>query len=250
MSPQIVENYQGGEPGLFGLGAGTDWDSGTGTGAMLRRKTEKPARLILGGAFFLVGTVGPVDWDVSFENVSQSTTASELWTGPLTVSPEARDNTPAPEVAEASRSAVHELRRLSGLTWDELAKVFGVTRRSLHFWASGKPLSAQNEERLHRVLATVRQVDRGSAAENRAALRSAAGEAGLVLALLAASRFDEAVQLLGTMSPRKGPQLTPLSKEAWAARRPPSPADTVDALHDRVHRDLGRSRPTRSAKAK
>ena len=59
-----------------------------------------------------------------------------------------------------TRAAVSEFRRLAGLTWEQLARVFGVARRSLHFWASGPPINAGNEEHLRRLLAVLRQADR------------------------------------------------------------------------------------------
>ncbi len=34
-----------------------------------------------------------------------------------------------------------EVRRLSGLTWKQMAGIFGVTSRSVHFWVSGRPMS-------------------------------------------------------------------------------------------------------------
>ena len=43
--------------------------------------------------------------------------------------------------AQPAGAAIGELRRLSGLTWDQLARIFSVSRRSLHFWASGKPMT-------------------------------------------------------------------------------------------------------------
>ena len=62
---------------------------------------------------------------------------------------------------EATRKAVSELRRISGLTWEQLAGLFGVSRRAVHFWASGKPLNATNHQRLMRVLDVVRGADVG-----------------------------------------------------------------------------------------
>ena len=53
---------------------------------------------------------------------------------------------PSARSPEATQKALGELRRLSGLTWEQLAKLFNVSRRSLHFWASGQPLSRFNEE--------------------------------------------------------------------------------------------------------
>src|SRR6185503_7037508 len=36
--------------------------------------------------------------------------------------------------------AIMEIRRLSGMTWEQLANLFEVSRRTVHFWASGKAL--------------------------------------------------------------------------------------------------------------
>ena len=49
------------------------------------------------------------------------------------------------DVVQAPYKAVMELRRRSGLTWDQLGQIFGVTRRTMHFWASGQPLATENE---------------------------------------------------------------------------------------------------------
>ena len=68
---------------------------------------------------------------------------------------------PVPLVAAPAGAVIGELRRLSGLTWDQLARLLGVSRRSVHFWASGKPMAQSNEEHLRRLLAVVRKVDRG-----------------------------------------------------------------------------------------
>jgi len=83
--------------------------------------------------------------------------------------PQTSAGAPANETSSAN-GALSELRRLSGLSWDQLARIMGVSRRALHFWASGKPMARTNEEHLQRVLAAVRSIDRGSAAANRTAL--------------------------------------------------------------------------------
>ncbi|MCY4193818.1 MAG: hypothetical protein OXF04_05925 [bacterium] len=36
----------------------------------------------------------------------------------------------------------------SGLTWDQFRRLFGVSQRSVHLWASGGRMSTRNEERL------------------------------------------------------------------------------------------------------
>lgn len=49
------------------------------------------------------------------------------------------------------------IRRRTALTWDQLGSIFGVSRRSLHHWANGQAVAAENQlkvQQLHdRVLA-------------------------------------------------------------------------------------------------
>jgi DNA-binding transcriptional regulator YiaG len=142
-------------------------------------------------------------------------------------------------------AAIAELRRLSGLTWDQLARVFHVSRRALHFWASGKPMAPSNEEHLHRLVSVLRKIDRGSASANRAALLDARADGSLPFDLLATGDYERVLALLGPGDARRR---TPpkLSDAAKAARAPRPPEDLIGALQDRAHRDGG---PTRAAKS-
>lgn len=141
-----------------------------------------------------------------------------------------------------TRLAILELKRISGLTWDQLAQLFGVARRTLHFWANGKPLNAMNEERLSRFRATIRMIDRGSAMKNRSTLLGVLGNNTIPYDMLRQGKYKEVADLLGYGPGRKMVSLTPLSTEARAARMPQKPHELVGALHDKVHRDSGRSR--------
>ncbi len=148
---------------------------------------------------------------------------------------------------EATRKAVSELRRISGLTWEQLAGLFGVSRRSVHFWASGKPLNAGNHQRLMRVLDVVRDADRGTARSTRAALLDA--RAGTTpFEMLADQQFREAYLALGRGRTRLVPALTPLSAAAQTARKPLPPDELYDAKSDRVHQEPGRARAARTAR--
>jgi len=149
-----------------------------------------------------------------------------------------------------SGAAIGELRRLSGLTWDQLARLFKVSRRSLHFWASGKAMTPANEEHLQRVLAVVRKVDRGSASANRAVLLVARNDGTIPFDLLAQGQYESVAAMLphGQEFPRVVPPL--LSNEAGAARAPRPPEELVSALQDRVHREAGTSRAAKSVKVR
>ena len=131
--------------------------------------------------------------------------------------------------------AIAELRRLSGLTWAQLARLFGVTRRSLHFWASGKPLTPANEERLNRMLATVRKVNRGSAIANRTLLLAADGDGQIAFDMLAEGRYEDVISLLGAggVAPRSVGNRP--SSSVQAARTPPAPDRFLNARQDRIH---------------
>ena len=147
-------------------------------------------------------------------------------------------------VADPAGAAIAELRRVSGFTWDQLARLFNVTRRALHFWASGKAMAASNEEHLQRLLVVVREIDRGSASANRTALLTSRGGT-IPLDLLAAAQYDRVVALLGRGEGGRAHAPKP-SAEALAARAPRPPEDLVGALQDRVHRETG---PVRAAKS-
>ncbi len=149
---------------------------------------------------------------------------------------------------ESVQTALLELRRLSGLTWDQLARLFGVSRRSLHFWASGAAVSASHEEQVQRVLAVLRQVDRGTAAENRALMLQPSPDGALPFDDLAEGRFDMALAHMGAGAGvgRRLISATALSTEAQSARKPPAPDQLVDTLHDRVHQGVHGARAVRA----
>jgi DNA-binding transcriptional regulator YiaG len=135
--------------------------------------------------------------------------------------------------------SIAELRRLSGLTWDQLARLFQVSRRSLHFWASGKAMAPSNEEHLQRLLSVIRKMDRGSSDANRAAIVATSEDGTIPFDLLVAEQYERASAMLGTSGVPRA--TTPrLSSEALASRSPRPPEEIVDALQDRVHPASGR----------
>jgi transcriptional regulator with XRE-family HTH domain len=146
------------------------------------------------------------------------------------------------DLIEVGRKALNELRKLTGLTWEQLAGLFQVTRRSLHLWASGEPLSRVNEERLYRLLGTIRYIDQGSASMNRSILLSPGIDGKFPLDLLREGRYDEVRELVGHGNAPRRPMLKPLSAEASKSRRPQKPEELIGALHDPYY-EMGRARP-------
>ena len=110
---------------------------------------------------------------------------------PVTQAPAPRQETPSP------RKILHQLYRWSGLTWDQIADLFEVDRRSVHFWTSGRALNAENEEHVFQLWATFRYIDRGFAPANRAVLLNPREDGVRPLDLLTQRRYDEVRALLG-----------------------------------------------------
>lgn len=143
--------------------------------------------------------------------------------------------------------AVSELRRVSGLTWEQLAQVFGVSRRSVHFWASGRPMNSANEQHLLKVLDIVREADRGDARSNRAALFTVSAGTS-PFDLLKSQAFEEAGARLGRQGQGRRVELGELDADARAERRPPPPDRLIEAMNDRIHRDAGRGSAARTVR--
>lgn len=157
---------------------------------------------------------------------------------------------PSADSTEVTRTALHELRKLSGLTWEQLARLFNASSRSLHFWASGEPLSRSNEESLNRLLGTIRYFNRGSASVNRNVLLSPGSDSKLPFDLLIEGRYEEVKQLLGPGNATQRPTHKPLSSEASASRMPQKPEELVGALHDPIHHEVGKSRAVRAVRSR
>ncbi len=143
--------------------------------------------------------------------------------------------------------AISELRRLSTLTWEQLGQLFGVSRRSVHFWASGKQMNVAYEQRLFEILDIVRQADRGEARRNRAVLL-AVTDGKAAIDLLAAGEFAEARARLGLREARARVGPGKLDVNARAERTPPPPDRLVEAMNDRIHRDAGRGGAARTVR--
>jgi len=50
--------------------------------------------------------------------------------------------------AQSTATIVQELREKSGLTWDQIGRLLGVSRRSVHLWAAGARINARHLELL------------------------------------------------------------------------------------------------------
>ncbi len=149
------------------------------------------------------------------------------------------------QTIQSTSVAVLELRRLSGLTWQQLAQLLGVSRRSVHLWASGQSLNASNEDHLMRTLGALKQADCGSARANREMLMQDYG-AGLPLDLLAEHSYEAFSKCVPQGKGRKTQNIKPLSQASRDARKPQRPDQLLGALQDPIHRDIASGRAART----
>lgn len=63
-----------------------------------------------------------------------------------------------------------EIRKRALLSWDQLAQLLSVTRRTVHFWGSGGNLSPDSEAKLQTLLDNVEELDEGRPHDLRARL--------------------------------------------------------------------------------
>lgn len=99
-----------------------------------------------------------------------------------------RSETPAQKM-------VDELRRLSGLTNEEIAPLVGVSRRSLQSWIAGEPISARRENRLRAVLDAIRRLAAPTAMATRERMLTRAPHSVSAYDLLTEERYDAAIDL-------------------------------------------------------
>jgi hypothetical protein len=143
-----------------------------------------------------------------------------------------------------AREAIHELRRLSGLTWEDMADLLSVTRRSLHLWANGGAINTPNEKHVRDLLMALRTLDRGTARENRSLLLAPRAEGGVFADLLRDQRFEDAIALGGH---GRGRAVSVVGDVSPTVPRPAklSVAEMLGTSAARVHTDEGRALPSR-----
>jgi transcriptional regulator with XRE-family HTH domain len=218
-------------------------DTGSSSGRALPRCRMRDFSVIaISGTLFMAGTSSAepnTQWGEPHAYLHEATASG----APLRQKPEAGGTIHGGD----SRQAIAELRRLSGLTWDQLAALFNVSRRSVHFWASGKPMSAAHERRLLRVLDVLRTADRGDARSNRSALLTVQHGTS-ALELLIQGQFDEARVRLGGSLVRSRPVPGRLAPEAQAERAPLPLEELVDAMQDRVRLEPRAARVARTVR--
>lgn len=144
------------------------------------------------------------------------------------------------ELSETQR-LIRDLRKRSGLTWSDLARIFDVDRRTLHFWANGASPAEHNASRLRHVVDIVRQLDQGEPKRTKKLLKSARADGRTVVELLAEEEFGAALASAAPVatrgrSPRERKRPPRLSAEVRRQRRDFAPEELLGATQsDEYH---------------
>jgi len=140
--------------------------------------------------------------------------------------------------------ALAELRSKTELTWGQLARALGVSRRSLHFWAQGERPSASNLEHLMELVEVVRGIDDGDPARTTATLLEPHGSEPSMFALLCdrqAGLFPELTRPARVPRAVSGRTRRPpqLSQEERARREGLAPWERIASLPEGTERESG-----------
>lgn len=134
-------------------------------------------------------------------------------------------------VTSDTASWIRDIRSISGLTWDQLSRVFGVSRRSVHLWAQGGRPAAENAERIGRVRAFMNRFNAGDRQATLNWLLTVTHGDKSPLDLLVEQRESELRTSPGVS--RSRPPV--LSREEHELRQGFSPLELLDARHDEPH---------------
>ena len=162
--------------------------------------------------------------------------------GPSPVLAAARTGTQGATVVAplSTDRALYLLKRLSGLTSEQLATALNVSRRTVHSWANGSALAEANERHLRDVLSVLQYIDRGTGRENRALLLFADLQGSSPLDALSSGRYEEVKSRIGEGQGRIAP--APITREERAAHRTLRPDVLVSSQDDSVRRAITQGR--------
>lgn len=131
------------------------------TTAVRRTTLSSPSQLL--SAAFMTGVLTFAPCSGAASGAPHSTTVNRV--GSVSTSSHSstfvevdqiHEEAPTATVALATGEAVRRIRQQSGFTWDELARLFGVSRRTVHAWANGSRLNQAHAQRLGRIVEVVR----------------------------------------------------------------------------------------------
>lgn len=132
-----------------------------------------PTKAMVIGLFFVgAGTIASPVASTDATSVPFSTYRSSPTMTAKTSSPV---KTPQPQVHQKTGAEIKRLREISGLTWEQIGRVFEVSRRSVHLWANEGRMNSRNIERLNDFAALVDAAPGSTPNERRTWLLRTAG---------------------------------------------------------------------------
>jgi transcriptional regulator with XRE-family HTH domain len=127
---------------------------------------------------------------------------------------------PAPPLDQrAVPGMLQRLRRLSGLSWGEIAQAVGVSRRTIHNWLTGARVAAVHHARLLELRRVVDIVSTGSAESTRTALMQPSANGRSILDDLALAARPVRTRPLSSVS--VGDLVTPVDETASVSQQLP-----------------------------
>lgn len=144
--------------------------------------------------FMIVGTTSSKGRTVNYSSWSATslTQTDSGWSDPALSAGQDTDGMSPPAAAApaelSDKQTVRQVHDESGLTWDQLARIFGVSRRAVHHWAAGGRMNAAHAEMLRELAAMVSSLPAADPDGRRAALLAGGEEGSIVNRLIARHR--------------------------------------------------------------
>jgi len=101
------------------------------------------------------------------------------------------------DLQDVGAKLVGQARTLSGLTWEKLAELIGVSSRTIHYWADGEAISEKNLDHLSKLVAVLEQIDRGYGEANRNLLLGKSIGGLTLFEMLGGKEYDKVLDHLG-----------------------------------------------------
>jgi len=149
--------------------------------------TRGRLRYALIAGTFAVGTVIGTSASASAHAATTS-----LLRAPTHAGASAADQRVALRPRESANSVLREIRELTGFTWEQLASLLDVDRRSLHLWVTGGGIRPEHERQLHALRDLSFALNAGNPQDTRAELLTAEFRGHPVWQLLARPRVEVA----------------------------------------------------------
>lgn len=133
--------------------------------------------------------------------------------------------------------SIRDLRRISGLTWEQISSLFDVSRRTVHLWDNGKQMTRENQEKLGNIILALTSFDTGSPVENRRILLTPTlGTLPIDLLRMGDfSKFHRATKFFSRGLTRDG-------EHRDRSLGPLSPEFLVGSLQDKIHTEKTKRR--------